>query len=89
MANPNIVNVTDIRGKTAVVDLSTTNATLVVENTAALSDLKAAHEEIEETHHYNDLLREQLEQSRQKTKARWMQERQNRPLQSSRDMPAE
>jgi hypothetical protein len=35
MANPNIVNVTDIRGKTAVVDLSTTNATLVVENTAA------------------------------------------------------
>ena len=35
MANPNIVNVTDIRGKTAVVDLSTTNATLVVENTAS------------------------------------------------------
>jgi hypothetical protein len=35
MANPNIVNVTDIRGKTAVVDLTTTNATLVVENTAA------------------------------------------------------
>ena len=35
MANPNIVDVTDIRGKTAVVDLSTTNATLVVENTAA------------------------------------------------------
>jgi hypothetical protein len=35
MANPNIVNVTDIRGKTAVVDLSTTNATLVVENPAA------------------------------------------------------
>ena len=35
MANPNIVNVTDIRGKTAVVDLSTTNATLVVENVAA------------------------------------------------------
>lgn len=34
MANPNIVNVTDIRGKTAVVDLSTTNATLVVENPA-------------------------------------------------------
>lgn len=33
--NPNIVNVTDIRGKTAVVDLSTTNATLVVENTAS------------------------------------------------------
>jgi hypothetical protein len=35
MANPNIVNVTDIRGRTVVVDLSTTNATLVVENTAA------------------------------------------------------
>ena len=35
MANPNIVNVTDIRGKTAVVDLSTTNATLVVENVAS------------------------------------------------------
>jgi len=35
MANPNIVNVTDIRGKTAVANLSTTNATLVVENTAA------------------------------------------------------
>ena len=35
MANPNIVNVTDIRGKTAVVDLTTTNATLVVENVAA------------------------------------------------------
>jgi hypothetical protein len=35
MANPNIVNVTDIRGKTAVVDLSTTNATLVVENAAS------------------------------------------------------
>ena len=35
MANPNIVNVTDIRGKTAVVSLTTTNATLVVENTAA------------------------------------------------------
>ena len=32
MANPNIVNVTDIRGKTAVVDLTTTSATLVVEN---------------------------------------------------------
>lgn len=37
MANPNIVNVTDIRGKTAVVDLTTTNATLVVENVAASS----------------------------------------------------
>lgn len=35
MANPNIVNVTDIRGKTSVVDLSTTNATLVVENPAS------------------------------------------------------
>jgi len=35
MANPNIVNVTDIRGKTAVVDLTTTNATLVVENPAS------------------------------------------------------
>ena len=35
MANPNIVNVTAIYGKSAVVDLTTTNATLVVENTAA------------------------------------------------------
>ena len=35
MANPNIVNVTDIRGKTAVVDLSTTNATAVVSNAAS------------------------------------------------------
>jgi hypothetical protein len=35
MANPNIVNVTDIRGKTVVTSLTTTNATLVVENTAA------------------------------------------------------
>ena len=35
MANPNIVNVTDIRGKTAVTNLTTTNATLVVENAAA------------------------------------------------------
>jgi hypothetical protein len=35
MANPNIVDVTDIRGKTAVVDLTTTNATLVVENVAS------------------------------------------------------
>jgi predicted Na+-dependent transporter len=34
MANPNIVNVTEIYGKTAVANLSTTNATLVVENTA-------------------------------------------------------
>lgn len=32
MANPNIVNVTDIRGKTAVTNLTSTNATLVVEN---------------------------------------------------------
>jgi hypothetical protein len=35
MANPNIVNVTAIYGKTAVTDLTTTNATLVVENPAA------------------------------------------------------
>ena len=35
MANPNIVNVTDIRGKTAVTNLTTTNATLVVENVAS------------------------------------------------------
>jgi hypothetical protein len=35
MAAPNIVNVTTITGKTNVVDLSTTNATLVVENPAA------------------------------------------------------
>jgi hypothetical protein len=35
MANPNIVNVTDIRGKTAVTNLTTTNATLVVENPAS------------------------------------------------------
>jgi hypothetical protein len=35
MANPNIVNVTDIRGKTAVTSLTTTNATLVVENPAS------------------------------------------------------
>lgn len=35
MANPNIVNVTDIRGRTVVTDLTTANATLVVENTAA------------------------------------------------------
>lgn len=32
---PNIVNVATITGKTAVVDLSTTNATLVVENPAS------------------------------------------------------
>jgi hypothetical protein len=35
MTAPNIVNVTTITGKSAVVDLTTTNATLVVENTAA------------------------------------------------------
>jgi hypothetical protein len=35
MAAPNIVSVSTITGKTAVVDLSTTNATLVVENPAA------------------------------------------------------
>ena len=34
MSAPNIVNVTTITGKTNVVDLTTTNATLVVENTA-------------------------------------------------------
>ena len=33
MTAPNIVNVTTITGKTNVVDLTTTNATLVVENT--------------------------------------------------------
>lgn len=35
MANPNIVNVTDIRGKTTVVNLTTTNATAVVSNAAS------------------------------------------------------
>lgn len=35
MAAPNIVNVATITGKTAVVDLSTTSATLVVENPAS------------------------------------------------------
>jgi hypothetical protein len=35
MANPNIVNVTAIYGKTSVVDLSTTNATAVVSNAAS------------------------------------------------------
>jgi hypothetical protein len=35
VANPNIINATSILGKSAVVDLTTTNATLVVENTAA------------------------------------------------------
>ena len=34
MANPNIVNVTDIRGKTAVTNI-TTSATTLVENSAA------------------------------------------------------
>lgn len=35
MANPNIVNVTDIKGNNALVALSTTSATLIVENVAA------------------------------------------------------
>jgi hypothetical protein len=35
MANPNIVNVTDIKGNNALVALSTTGATLIVENVAA------------------------------------------------------
>lgn len=35
MANPNIINATSILGKSAVVDLTTTNATLVLENAAA------------------------------------------------------
>jgi hypothetical protein len=35
MANPNIVNVADIRGRTVVTNLTTTNSTLVVENVAA------------------------------------------------------
>jgi hypothetical protein len=35
MAAPNVVNVSTITGKTAVVNLSSTNATLVVENVAA------------------------------------------------------
>jgi hypothetical protein len=34
MAAPNLANLTTITGKTAVANLSTTNATLVVENTA-------------------------------------------------------
>ena len=33
MANPNIVNVTDIKGNNALVELTTTDATLIVENT--------------------------------------------------------
>lgn len=35
MANPNIVNVTTIYGNNSSVSLSTTNATLIVENVAA------------------------------------------------------
>lgn len=35
MANPNIVNVAAIYGNNVSVDLSTTNATLIVENTAS------------------------------------------------------
>ena len=35
MAAPNVVNVATITGKTAVVNLSSTNATLVVENPAS------------------------------------------------------
>lgn len=35
MANPNIVNVTDIRGKTAVANLTSTSATSVVSNAAS------------------------------------------------------
>jgi hypothetical protein len=35
VASPNIINVTTILGKSAVVDLTTTNATLVVENPAS------------------------------------------------------
>ena len=35
MANPNIVNVTDIRGKTTVTDLTSTSATTVVSNAAS------------------------------------------------------
>jgi hypothetical protein len=35
MAAPNMVNVTTITGKTAVTNLTTTNATLVVENPAS------------------------------------------------------
>jgi hypothetical protein len=34
MANPNIVNVTDIKGNNALVALSTTNATAIVNNAA-------------------------------------------------------
>lgn len=35
MANPNIVSVTDIRGKTAVANLTSTSATSVVSNAAS------------------------------------------------------
>lgn len=35
MANPNIVNVTDIRGNNSLTDLSTTNATAIVSNAAS------------------------------------------------------
>jgi hypothetical protein len=35
VSNPNIINATTINGKSAVVSLTTTNATLVVENPAA------------------------------------------------------
>lgn len=35
MANPNIVNVADIRGKTVYLDLSTTSATVLVSNAAS------------------------------------------------------
>lgn len=35
MAAPNLINVTSIVGKTATADLTTTNATLVVENVAS------------------------------------------------------
>jgi hypothetical protein len=35
MANPNIVNVTDIKGNNALVELSTTNATSIVSNAAS------------------------------------------------------
>jgi len=35
MANPNIVNITDIRGKTTVTDLTSTSATAVLSNAAS------------------------------------------------------
>jgi hypothetical protein len=35
MANPNIVNVTDIRGNNSLVSLSTTNATEIINNAAS------------------------------------------------------